>query len=438
MSYLKNPKKQFYDAHIFFCLNERPNDHPRGSCSARGSIELHALMKKRAKELKIKNIRVNKAGCLERCELGPVVVIYPEGIWYKIQTKQDVEDVLQKHIIKGEVVQNIALDINQINLPPKQKQYIEVQVMEVKTLTDEIKSFELSPIRGEILPPFTSGSHIDIVIDNLKKRSYSLANNPKEHHRYLISVLREARGKGGSKWMHTQIREGDQLKITAPKNDFNLAKEASSHLFIAGGIGITPILSMGYHLKNCNAERFLHYCTRNLEQTAFLDEVKDVFGKNLILHHDDGNPKNGINLTEVLKNRKSGQHLYICGPRSLIDCARSAASNWPEDKIHIELFSSGDIKPSIQNKKFNVIIASTNQILEVKPGKSILEVVRNAGIKANSSCENGMCGTCRTSLLNGTADHQDEVLTEAEKNAQTDVMICVSRAKEGETLILDL
>ena len=253
MSYLKNPKKQFYDAHIFFCLNERPNDHPRGSCSARGSIELHALMKKRAKELKIKNIRVNKAGCLERCELGPVVVIYPEGIWYNIQTKQDVEDVLQKHIIKGEVVQNIALDINQIKLPPKQKQYIEVQVMEVKTLTDEIKSFELSPIRGEILPPFTSGSHIDIVIDNLKKRSYSLANNPKEHHRYLISVLREARGKGGSKWMHTQIREGDQLKITAPKNDFNLAKEASSHLFGKGCIKCGNI-SSGKKLRYTNEE----------------------------------------------------------------------------------------------------------------------------------------------------------------------------------------
>ncbi len=438
MSYIKNQKNLFYDAHIFFCLNERPAEHPRGSCSARGSIELHALMKKRAKELKIKNIRVNKAGCLERCELGPVVVIYPEGIWYNIQTEADVEDVLQKHIIKGEKVQKLALDIDQIKPPPKQKQNLEVQVMEIKTLTDEIKSFELAPIRGEILPPFTSGSHIDILVNDLKKRSYSLANNPKEHHRYLISVLRETRGKGGSKWMHTKVKEGDHLEITAPKNDFNLAKEASSHLFIAGGIGITPILSMGYHLKNCNVERFLHYCTRNPEKTAFLDEVKDAFGKNLVLHHDEGNPSSGIDLAEVLKNRKSGQHLYICGPRSLIDCARDAATNWPEDAIHIELFSSADIKPATDNKNFNVVIASTNQTLEVEPEKSILEVVREAGIKANSSCENGICGTCRTSLLNGTADHQDEVLTEAEKNAHTDVMICVSRAKEGETLILDL
>jgi ferredoxin-NADP reductase/(2Fe-2S) ferredoxin len=430
--------KPFYDVHVFFCLNERKENHPRGSCAARGSIELHSIMKKRAKELGIQNIRINKAGCLDRCELGPVAVIYPEGVWYNIQTKEDIENVLNRHILKGQIVDELKLMADQKDLTVKRQNELEVQVVAIKKLTNEIKSFELQPTQGQFLPPFTPGSHIDIIMSNGKTRSYSLANNPKERERYLIAILREHKGKGGSRWMHKNINNGDQLKITAPKNDFKLTDQASSYIFIAGGIGISPILSMGHHLHNMNASCFLHYCTRNPYKTAFLEEVKTIFKGNVSLYHDDRDPLKGINLKQVLQNRKEGQHLYICGPCGLIDAALAAATDWPEGTVHFELFSPK--KPDLlsKNQNFKVVIASTNETLEVTPGKSILEVIKKAAIKVSSSCEGGVCGTCRTGLLHGEADHRDNVLTQAEKNAQTEIMVCVSRAKKGEKLILDL
>ena len=153
------------------------------------------------------------------------------------------------------------------------------------------KSWKLVPANGGQLPEFTAGAHIDVFADGDKRRSYSLANNPKERHRYVIGVLREIDSRGGSIWMHENLKVGDTLKVTSPLNNFELAKEAAEYILIAGGIGITPMLSMGYRLKKIGAKYTLHYCTKSAEQTAFMEDVKKVFGNKCKFHHDGRRPQ---------------------------------------------------------------------------------------------------------------------------------------------------
>jgi len=428
--------EHFYDAHIFCCINEREPDHPRGSCARQGSVELHQYMKTKSKELGIEGIRVNKAGCLDRCELGPVMVIYPDGIWYGITSTDDIDEILEHHILNGKQVEHLILANDQEFPNPVSGTDLQLTVSKVENLTDAIKLFELRPADGQTLPAFSAGSNIDIKINDDLRRSYSLTNAPTERDRYVIAVLDEPDGRGGSHWMHNNLKEGDQVTAVTPENNFELADDAHQHIFIAGGIGISPILSMGRHLQDNGARQALHYCTKSPEQTAFREDVADIFGDNLTFHHDGGDPANGINLGETLQNRPDGAHLYICGPRGLIDAALNAASHWPEGTVHYELFTGSEDANQDGDDTFMVVLKKSGKTLKIRPGESILEVIRDAGIEAESACQSGICGTCQTGLLSGEADHRDEFLSEEDQ--ETQIMICVSRAKPGETLILDI
>jgi len=433
--------EMFYDAHIFCCINEREPDHPRGSCAARGSVELHQYMKTKAKELGIEGIRVNKAGCLDRCELGPVVVIYPEGIWYAINSTDDIDLVLERHILAGEKIEHLALAPDQEfpnPIPEVTFSELQLKVIGIEQMTDDIKSFDLRPVNGATLPSFSAGAHIDIYTADDQRRSYSLVNSPSDTGRYVISALHEPNGRGGSHWLHTALSEGDTLKVIPPENQFALSDSASEHLFIAGGIGIAPILSMGRHLKEQTAKATLHYCTKSPEHTAFRAEVEDAFEGNLTYHHDNGDPSNGINLVDTLRDRVDGTHLYICGPRGLIDAAREASGHWPEGSVHFELFAGAEDVSEDSDEAFSVVLAKSDMTLVVPPGKTILQTLEDAGVDVDSACHSGICATCQTGLLGGEADHRDEVLSPEEKEEQSSLMICVSRAKRGEKLILDI
>jgi ferredoxin-NADP reductase/(2Fe-2S) ferredoxin len=428
----------FYEAHLFCCINERDADHPRGSCARRGSVELHKHMKARAKELGIKGIRVNKAGCLDRCELGPVMVIYPEGTWYGINSTDDIDAILQNHLLNGEPVERLKLSKDQKLPNPLPGGDLQVKVQHTEKLTDDIKLFELVSLDGNDLPAFEAGAHIDIKINDQIRRSYSLTNDPAEHSKYVISVLDEPDGRGGSHWLHTNLATGDQITVVAPENNFQLAEDAGEHLFIAGGIGISPILSMGRHLKNRGARMSLHYCTKTPAQTAFIETARDIFGAGLTFHHDGGDPAKGIDLETTLRTRPEGAHVYICGPKGMIDAALKCAAHWPQESVHYELFSGTETALKDDDGAFTVVLKKSGVTLEVLPGNSILDTIRKAGIMAESSCESGICATCQTDLLDGEADHRDEVLSPAEQDAQTSIIICMSRAKPGETLVLDL
>jgi phthalate 4,5-dioxygenase reductase subunit len=302
-------------------------------------------------------------------------------------------------------------------------------------VAQDIRSFELVQPDGSELPPFTPGSHITVQTPSGELRKYSLCNDPADRHRYVISVKREEGGRGGSRSMHDAVHEGDTLPTSVPDNAFPLVEKAKSYIFIAGGIGITPILSMIRSFGELPPAPWkLYYLSRAAETTAFLDELKEEpLRGNVRVHHDHGDPARTFDLWPVLEKPNTG-HVYCCGPRPLMEAVRDMTGHWSSANIHFESFNEGGgVKPD--DKPFTVKLAKSNRSFEVPVGKSILATMREHGCSAASSCESGTCGTCRTTLLEGEADHRDMVLMPEEQGSQ--IMICVSRAKAPE-LVLDL
>ncbi|CAN5305499.1 PDR/VanB family oxidoreductase [soil metagenome] len=302
-------------------------------------------------------------------------------------------------------------------------------------VAEGIRSFELMQPDGSELPAFTPGSHVKVLTPSGAVRKYSLCNAPSERHRYVISVKRDDNGQGGSLSLHTDAHEGDALPTSKPDNAFEMVPSAKGYLFIAGGIGITPILSMIRSLDpDLPVPWKLVYMTRSAPTTAFIDELKaGEFAKNVRIHHDGGNPDNAFDLWPVLE-KPTAAHIYCCGPRPLMEAVRDMSGHWSSKNVHFESFNEGGgVRPD--DKPFRLKLARTGLEVEVPVGKSILNVIREHGVKAASSCESGTCGTCRTALLGGEADHRDMVLMPDEFDSQ--IMICVSRAKATE-LVIDL
>lgn len=300
-------------------------------------------------------------------------------------------------------------------------------------VAEGIRSFELVQADGSELPPFTPGSHVKVQAPNGALRKYSLCNDPAERHRYVITVKRDDRGQGGSVSMHEEAREGDTLPTSLPDNAFPLVDNARSYLFIAGGIGITPILSMIRSFGDLPPAPWkLIYLTRSPETTAYLGELA-ALGRQVKVHHDHGDPGRSLDLWPALEKPNTG-HVYCCGPRPLMESVRDMTGHWSPKNVHFESFNEGGgVKPDDQ--PFRVHLARSGKEFEVPVGKSILAALREHGCKAPSSCESGTCGTCRTGLLEGEADHRDMVLMPDEMGHQ--IMICVSRAKSP-VLVLDL
>jgi ferredoxin-NADP reductase len=322
--------------------------------------------------------------------------------------------------------------------------YMQLKVVDIQHLTAGIKKFEFESVDGGELPEWQAGAHLIFVLDTHLHNSYSLSGDPTDRAKYVTAVLREENGAGGSKHMHDKVSVGDVLTVQGPSNNFPLAADAASHLLIAGGIGITPILAMGRALKAGGAQFHLHYCTKSVEETAYLDEVKAVFGDDLTFHHDGGDPANGIKLDAVLKEPGDGAHLYICGPGGLLNAARDAAAHWPDGSVHFELFSSA--KPPAEadaaaepggDHEFEIELSVTGKTFTVPIGKTIMEVLWDNSVEVMYACEEGWCGNCKTGLLGGAVDHRDEYLDDAER--ENNIQVCCSRAAPGETkLILEI
>jgi phthalate 4,5-dioxygenase reductase subunit len=221
--------------------------------------------------------------------------------------------------------------------------------------------------------------------------------------------------------------------VAPPVNDFGLPPRAQDFLFIAGGIGITPIMAMIREVLRQGKRFRLFYCSRSPETTAFLDELSAPEFKNQVtIHYDQGDPARSLDLKPVLAERKNREHLYCCGPRPLMEAVRAMTDHWSSTAVHFEAFSEAEThKPT--DKPFKLRLARSGEVLDVPTTKTILEVLRDRGLEVPSSCETGTCGTCRTKLVAGEADHRDLVLAEHER-ADT-IMICVSRAKSDEITI---
>ena len=244
---------------------------------------------------------------------------------------------------------------------------------------------------------------------------------------------REANGRGGSTNLIDTVKAGDELMVAPPVNDFGLPRRAQDFLFIAGGIGITPIMAMIREVR-AQGKRFrLFYCARSPETTAFTEELSKPEYEGLVtIHHDQGDPSCSLDLKPILAERKNREHLYCCGPRPLMEAVRAMTDHWSSTAVHFEAFSEAETHKAT-DKPFKVRLAKSGKLVEVPVTKTILEVLRDIGLEVPSSCETGTCGTCRTKMLAGEADHRDLVLAEHERSEH--IMICVSRAHSDEITI---
>jgi len=307
-------------------------------------------------------------------------------------------------------------------------------VARAETIARDIRLLELRDPGGGELPEFTAGAHVAVTAPNGMRRQYSLCNDPADRTRYEIAVKRDAAGHGGSASMADEVRAGHLLPIEPPRNAFALAPAAPAFLFIAGGIGITPIMSMVRQLAREGSRPYrLYYCTRSPEDTAFRDELSaEPFRASVVIHHDGGDPARALDLWPVLE-KPARAHVYCCGPRPLLEAVRDMSGHWPASAVHFESFVDAAAAQRPEDRAFTVLLARSGTRIEVPPGRSILEAMRAGGHDAPSSCESGTCGTCRTTLLSGEPDHRDLVLTEEER--ATRIMICVSRARSPEIAI---
>jgi phthalate 4,5-dioxygenase reductase subunit len=318
---------------------------------------------------------------------------------------------------------------------PAEPEMMALRVAHTALIAEEIWLFEFRRPDGAELPEFTAGAHVVVRTPNGFLRKYSLCNDPEERDRYVIAVKREANGRGGSLSLVDDAQLGDELFVSGPRNNFGLVRSAGGYIFIAGGIGIAPIMAMVRHLTNSDAGKFrLFYCTHAAEATAFLRELSAPnFRGRVKVHHDHGDPSRWLDLWPILEQPK-GQHVYCCGPRSLMQTVRDMTGHWSSSAVHFEAFTERPRNAS-EDRAFVVRLARSGESIHVPAGVTILEALRAMGHAVPSSCESGTCGTCRTTLLYGEADHRDLVLSEDEKTSN--VMICVSRARSAE-LVIDL
>jgi len=303
----------------------------------------------------------------------------------------------------------------------------------------DICSFELVDPAGAPLPAFSAGSHVDVRLPNGLTRQYSLCNDPAERHRYVIGVLKDPASRGGSKAMHEHVHAGDMLTISAPKNHFPLAHEARHSLLLAGGIGVTPILCMAERLSAAGADFELHYAARSRERMAFHERIcRSTFAERAAFHFDDGNDSQKLKLDTLLAAPTAGKHLYVCGPKGFMDAvlAKARASGWPEPQLHYEFFSA-DVVKSASDGAFEVKLASSGRRIIVGKDQTVVQALADEGVLVQTSCEQGVCGTCLTRVLEGEPDHRDMYLTPDEQAANDQFLPCCSRAKSA-CLVLDL
>lgn len=317
--------------------------------------------------------------------------------------------------------------------------FFDVRVAHKALEATDICMFELVSTEGVALPSFSAGSHIDVEVPGGAIRQYSLCNNPDESHRYVICVLKESSGRGGSRAMHETVHTGDVIRISPPKNHFQLANGAARSLLFAGGIGITPILCMAERLETVGSNFEMHYCVRSMDRTAFKKRIEDSgFASKVNFHYDDAPAGQRIDIGVTLDRQDPDTHLYVCGPKGFMDAVLEEARSrgWAEERLHYEFFSA-DVAPSTARGGFEVKLASSGVIVTVPEDKTVVQALADIDVTIATSCEQGVCGTCVTRVLEGEIDHRDVFLTPSERAANDRFTPCCSRAK-SRMLVLDL
>jgi ferredoxin-NADP reductase len=313
---------------------------------------------------------------------------------------------------------------------------IDVEVTEIRQITEQIRRFRFEPVSRESLPVFAGGAHIVVEMqdgETLRRNPYSLMSRPGDTDAFTISVRRDPAGRGGSVFMHDQVGVGSRLRISHPVNLFPIDRRARKHLLFAGGIGITPMLAIMAQLTEETQLFELHYGVRSESDGPYLDVLREKYGRRVTIYRDDLGEK--IPLAEVMKGQPLGTHLYVCGPTGMMAWVLDSASQagWPEQNLHSERFLA---PPS--GKPYQVRLALSRLTVEVGTHQSMLEAIEAAGVDAPYLCRGGACGQCETRVLalDGTLLHSDHYLSDEEHQSGEKVMPCVSRF-EGRELVLE-
>jgi ferredoxin-NADP reductase len=310
---------------------------------------------------------------------------------------------------------------------------IDVRLTAIRYAARDTNLYEFARLDDKPFPAYEPGAHIDVHLPNGIVRQYSLIEPEPDPTRYTIGVKRDPASRGGSRYVHDELRVGKSLQISTPRNNFPLVENASHLLLFAGGIGITPIWCMVQRLAKLGRSWKLYYACRSRSDMAFLQALETM--PSAQFHFDDESEGKFLDVAAIVRATPTDAHLYCCGPTPMLKAFEAATANWPRDHIHIEYFTPK--QEAAKTGGFVVELARSGLEFVIPEGKSILQVLLDAGVDVDYSCELGICGACEQRVISGTPEHRDAILTEEEQAANTKVMICCAGCK-SERLVLDL
>jgi tetrachlorobenzoquinone reductase len=312
---------------------------------------------------------------------------------------------------------------------------LEATLHSITQEAEGILLFEFRPRRGHSFPAFQAGAHIDLHLSNGLNRSYSIVNPQTDRDRYVIAVKNEISGRGGSRYIHHELRVGDSIKIGEPRNNFPLQEGSSHSVFIAGGIGITPLYSMIQRLEQLQRPWELHYAAADQTQAAFVAQLRSLRPKTHFYFKTERSSRGALDVTRIVSDSPNGTDFYCCGPtRMLLDFETATASIQP-DHVHAEFFTARD-KPAVEGG-FKVILQRSGQEFIVQPGETILDTLLKFDVDIPYSCMEGVCGSCQVGVIEGIPDHRDLILSKEERAMNDKMLVCCSGSKSPK-LILDL
>lgn len=314
---------------------------------------------------------------------------------------------------------------------------LQVHIVRKHVHGGDVCEIDFARADGSDLPAFTAGAHIDLHLPGGLVRAYSLCNDPADRTIYRVAVLRDRNSRGGSVAVHDALQEGQTLTISEPRNLFALDASAPHHLLLGGGIGVTPLMSMAYALQTSGASHAMVWSFPSRSRAAFLEPVWQAWCDSTLRPHIDEEHGGLLQFGPLLASQPAGTHLYVCGPQGFIDAALAAgrAAGWDESRLHSEQFGAKPVQAGSEG--FTVRLARSHQCVQVGPTESITDVLARHGIQVATSCEQGVCGACVTTVLAGEPDHQDMFLTPEEQASNKLMTPCCSRSKSSE-LTLDL
>jgi ferredoxin-NADP reductase len=301
---------------------------------------------------------------------------------------------------------------------------IDCVVTAVQRAADAVVVLSLARADGGDLPAWRPGAHLDLLLPTGVERQYSLCGDPADASVWRIGVLHEPEGRGGSDWIHRNAVVGAAIRVRGPWNHFELAP-AARYQFVAGGIGITPLLPMIRAAQAAGVDWRLSYAGRSRGHLAFLDELES-YGSRVRLHLADEDSR--LDLALLFEASPRHTHFYSCGPARLLDEIEALSAGWPEGQSHLERFEAKALTEPVLHEAFEVDLLLSGQTLTIPEDRSILDVVEEAGVFVLSSCREGTCGTCETNVIDGEVDHRDSILTADEQRMMDRMMICVSRS----------